>query len=100
MHVHENGYRGINCGDGFDGQHGIEEASSGAAQVLGNLDGHDAEVEELFDQARRDLLLVVHGAHQGRDVVLGELAHAGVEQVFFFGELGERRGLGIGLGQQ
>ena len=43
-----------------------------------------------------ELLFVVHGSDERCDLLFGELAHRGVEEILFFREFGER-GRKVGL---
>ena len=95
MHVDQDGDGGIDGGDGFDGQHGIKEGAAGAAHLLGNLDAHQAQFEELGDEAGGELLLVVHGADERGDGFLSEAADGSGEQQLLFRELRERGGVGM-----
>ena len=73
----------------------MEEAGAGAAVGLRDLDGHDAEVEQLVDERARDLGVLVHFPHERPDLGLGELADAVAENDFVFrGQQGQRR-LGV-----
>ena len=64
-----------------------------AAEGLGDLDAHDAEIEQLVDQRPRDLRLLVHLADERPDLRLGELADAVAEQLLVFGQDRERLGV-------
>ena len=57
----------------------MEERAAGAAVGLGDLDAHDAELEQLIDERARDLRLLVHFADERPDLRVGELAHAVAE---------------------
>ena len=90
VHVHKDSDGRIDGGDGFDGQHRVEEAAVRAFQGFGDLDAHEAELEELWDEMRSELLLVVHATHERLDLFPGKLLHRRVEERFLLGELGER----------
>ena len=96
LHVDEHAERRVDARQRFDGQHGVEQRGAGAAVFLGNLDAHDAEVEELRQQRRRHLGVFVHLAHERPHLAVGELVDAVGEEAFVVGQLGqgERRGGG------
>ena len=73
LHVDEHADRRVDRGQGFDGQHSVEEAGAGSAMRLGNLDAHDAQLEEPVDEGARHLRLVVHFADKGPDFARREL---------------------------
>ncbi len=56
----------------------------------GNLDAHQAEIEELRNQLGVKVLLLVHGANQGRDIFLRKLADGRAKELFIFRKQGER----------
>ena len=62
-----------------------------AAERLGNLDAHDAEVEQLVDERARDLRVLVHLADERPDFAIGELVDAVAEQPLVFGQRRQRR---------
>jgi hypothetical protein len=74
----------------------VKEARTAAAVRLGDLDPHDAEIEQLRDQRRRDLGVLVHVADQRSDFAVREFVDAVPEKPFVFGQRGEwlREGLG------
>ena len=90
MHVHQHGDGGVDGGNCLNGQHRVKETAARSAHLLGNLNAHQAQIEELLDQAISELLLVVHGANLRGDGLLGKLAHGREEEALFFGELRER----------
>ena len=47
--------------------------AAGAAIRLGNLDAHDAELEQLVDEAARDLRVLVHFTDERANAGVGEL---------------------------
>ena len=75
----------------------MEERAARPAVGLGDLDAHDAEVEQLFDQRLRDLRLLIHFADERPDLRGGELADAVAEDPFVFGEHGQGLGNGGGI---
>ena len=79
---------GVGLGEGFDGQDGVEEGSAGAAVLLGDFNAHEAEVEELFDEAGVHVGGIVHVADKRGDSVAGEVADGSLEEAFLFGEMG------------
>ena len=66
--------------------------AAGAAVRLGNLDGHDTEVEQLVDQGVRDLTRFVHLADMGAHLRIGERPDVGSEKVLILGQSAQRRG--------
>ena len=52
LHVDEHADRRVDPRQRLDRQHRVEEAGAGAAVALGDLDAHDAEVEQLVDERR------------------------------------------------
>ena len=75
----------------LDDEHGIEECRAGASPLIGDFDSHDAEVEETGDQVLRHRGVVVHLLDQRPDFFVGEIAHALLKHLLFFGEESERR---------
>ena len=74
----------------LDHEYGVEERRAGAAELLGNFDAHDAEVEEAGDEALVHHRVVVHLRDEGTNFFDGELAHALREHLLFFGKDGQR----------
>jgi hypothetical protein len=64
----------------------VKERRAGAAVALGNLDAHDAELEQLVDQRSRDLRVLVHFANLGTNFAVGEFVHAVAENDLVFGQ--------------
>ena len=60
--------------------------------ALGDLDAHEAEVEERRDQIVVERAGLVHGGGAGRDALPGEVEHGVAEEALLFGELGQARG--------
>ena len=56
---------------------------------LGDLDPHQAELEELGNQGRIELRGLLHRLHARADLTLGEVAYRALEDPFFFGEVRE-----------
>ena len=69
----------------------LEEGAALPAVLLGDLDPHQAHLEELLDDVLAEDAGLVHLAHVGADLFAGELAHGGLEELFVFGERGQRR---------
>ena len=67
-----------------------KKVRAGAAVGFGNLDAHDAEVEELVDELAGHLRLLVHVADERPDLSIGELVHAVAEQRFVVGQRRQR----------
>ena len=82
---------GIDPRERFDGQHGVEERGAGAAVALGDLDAHDAELEQLVDELAGHLGVLVHLADERPDLAVGEFVDAVAEQRFVFGQTRQRR---------
>ena len=93
MHVHHQRHARINRRERLDGQHRIEKAASGAAQLFGNLNGHQPQFEEPLHQPRGQVLFLVHGAHQRSNRLLGKLPDGGIKKVFFFRKLSQCQGV-------
>ena len=68
LHVDKDADGGIDGGDLFDSEDGFEEGSGGATVLLGNLDAHEAEVEELADEGRVQVLRLIHVTDEGGDL--------------------------------
>ncbi len=61
--------------------------------MFGNLDAHQAELEELFEQRVIEDRLFVHLFRQRTNFVVGKLADVVAEQNLVLGERGKRRGI-------
>ncbi len=72
----------------------MEECRAGAAQRLGDLDGHDAEIEELIDELVWYFRLFIHVAHERPQFAIGELVHAAAKQRFVVAERRQGRRCG------
>ena len=90
LHVDQNADRWVDRGDLFHGKNGLEKGSPGTTVLDGDFDAHQAEIEELRNQLGVKVLLLVHGANQGRDIFLGKLADGGAKELFVFRKQGER----------
>ena len=51
-----------------------------ASELVRDLDTHDAQVEELSNQMTGNRPMLIHFAHEGRDLTVGELTNAIAEQ--------------------
>ena len=90
LHVDEHADRRVDARQRLDRQDGMEERRAAAAVALGDLDAHDAEVEQLVDERARDLGVLVHLADERPDLAVRELVHAVAEQPFVFGQRRQR----------
>jgi hypothetical protein len=91
LHVHVDGSRRVHPGQLLDGQHRHEDGPGAASVLLGHLDTHEAELEELGDEVRPKMGRLVHLLHVGTDIGLGKLADRVPEHGFFFGQDGQSR---------
>ena len=91
LHVDQHAHRRIDCGDLFHGQDGLEKSSPGAPVFDGDFNAHQAKIEELRNQLRVKVLLLIHGTDHGSDIFLGKLAHGCAKELFVFRKQGERR---------
>jgi hypothetical protein len=91
LHVDQDADRWVDGRDLFDGENGLEKGSRGATVFDGDFDAHQAEVEELRNQLGMEVLLLVHGADQRRDIILRKLADGRAKQLFIFRKQGEGR---------
>ncbi len=71
----------------------MEEPSAGAAVGLGDLDAHDAEIEEAIDERARNLGLFVHLADERLDLFLGKRADAVTKDDLVLGQDRQRLGM-------
>ena len=95
LDVHEHAHGGVHARQRLDRQHRVEERGARAAEALGNLHAHDAEVEQPGQQARVEAGLLVHGPDERPDLLRGEVEDGVVEEPFV---LGKRRKSGRGSG--
>ena len=86
LHVDEHADRRIDARQRFDREHRVEERAAGAAEAFRHLDAHHAELEQLLDQLRRELRVLVHLARERADFLVGELVNAVAENHFVFGQ--------------
>jgi hypothetical protein len=75
----------------LDRQDGVKEAGTTTTERVRDLDAHDAEVEQLLDEAFRDACPVIHLADQRSHLTAGKVAHGVTEEPFVRCELGQRR---------
>ena len=98
LHVDEDADRRVDARQLLDGEHRVEERAAGAAVALGDLDAHDAELEQLVDERRA-------GSSRARPsrgraagpAPVGELADAVAEDRFVFGQDGQRLCVSCGI---
>ena len=69
----------------------LEKAAALAAVLLGDLDAHQAQFEELPDEVFAEDAGLIHFAHVRADLLAREPAHGVVEELFVFGQLRQRR---------
>ena len=102
LHVDDHAGGCIHARQFFDGQDRFEELGGASAVLLGNLNAHQAELEEIVDEIFVEDALLVHLLHQRTDLLVGELADVVAEENFIFGErgsgAGERLQSGFGHG--
>ena len=84
MDVNEETDGGIYRGEGFDGKNSVKECAAAAAELLGNLDAHEAELEEPEEELGVELLVFVHAANERRNLVSGELPDGVTKESFIF----------------
>ena len=89
LNIDENAHGWIHCRNLLDSENSFEERAGSPAVLLGNLDAHQAEVEEFAEKFGIELLCFVHFADERSDVGAGEVADGGAEEEFVGGELGE-----------
>ena len=94
LDIDDEGDGGVDGGEGFDGEDGVKEGSAGTVVFCGDFDAEEAEFSKGGDEAGEEVLVLVHLADVGRDGLGGEAADGGLEEEFFFGEVGERGGSG------
>ena len=63
--VDHDGHGRVHARQLLDGGNGGGEVHAGAAELLGDLDAHQALLEQLLDQLRVHLLGLVHVPHLG-----------------------------------
>jgi len=70
------------------------ERASRTAELFGQFNPHQSQLEELRGERRVHLAGLFHGADPGADLRFGEVGHGGAEEGFFLGEDGQRGGEG------
>ena len=90
LDVDDHAGRRVHSGQLFDGKYRLEELGSASAILLGNLDAHQTELEELVDEVFVEDALLIHLLHQGTDSFVGKLADVIAEENFVFGQRRER----------
>ena len=89
LHVDDDAGGGVDARQFLDRQDRFEEFRAASAVLLGNLNAHQAELEEIVDQVFVEDALFVHLFDQRTDLLVGELADVVAEENFVFGESGE-----------
>ncbi len=92
LHIDDNSRRGIDTRQLLHRQDGLEERACSAAVLLGHLDAHQAQLEELVDQRVLEHALLVHLLYVRTHALVGELADSVAKQHFIFGERDQRSG--------
>ena len=100
LHVDDHARRGIHRGQLLHRQNGLEETAALAAVFLGDLDAHQAHFEKLADEVFAEDAGFIHFADVRADLFAREFAHGGLEELFVFGERGERTRRGVGHGRR
>ena len=72
----------------------MTERAAGAVVFLGDLDGHDAELEQRLDERLRNRRVLVHLPYEGPDLAVGELVDAVGEQLLVVVEARGARSFG------
>ena len=94
LHVDDHAGRGVHARQFFHRQDRLEELGAASAVLLGNLNAHQAKLEEIMDEIFVEDGLLVHLLHQRTNFLVGELADVVAEEDFVFGERGQRGGRG------
>lgn len=95
VHVDEDADAGVSAGELLDADDGRGEVHAGAAVLLGDLDAHEALLEELLYNGGVHLLGFVHVSRLGEDDLVGELGHGFGHGGFYFGEVADGGGRDI-----
>ena len=69
----------------------MKQRAAGAAVLLGDLDAHEAHLEELLDQRRVDLAVALHLLHERPHFVVREAGDGVAEHHLVVGEDRQRR---------
>ena len=86
LHIDHNSRRRIDARQFFDRQDGLEERACSSAVLLGHLDAHQAQLEELVDERVLEHAFLVHLLHVRTHALVGKLAYRIAKQHFIFGE--------------
>ena len=68
LDIDHHAYRGVDGGDLFDREDGVEKGSTGAAVLLRDLNAHETKLKEFLDKAGVHLLRLIHFADQRSDL--------------------------------
>ena len=90
MDVDVDGGRGVDPRQFLDRERRQEDGAACTTELLGHLDPHDPQLEELGDQLRPHLGRFVHLMDVRRNLGLGEFADGFAKEGFLFGEHGQR----------
>ena len=85
LHVDQHAAGSVDVRQLLHHQRGIEKRGAGAAPLIRHFDGHDAQLEEVVDEGLVHDRVVVHAVNEGADLFHGEVAHALLEHLLFFG---------------
>ena len=94
LHVDDDAGGSVHARQFLDRQNRFEELGAASAVLLGNLDAHQAELEEIVDEIFVEDALLVHLLDQRTNLLVGKLADVVAEKNFVFGERGQRGGGG------
>src|SRR5205807_1771182 len=90
LHVDNDPGRGVGAGKFLDREDGFEEFTAATTILLGNLNSHQAQVEELLNQILVENALLVHFLGERTNALFGELADVIAKQDFVFSERSQR----------
>ena len=90
LHVHEDADRRVHARNRFDSQHRLHEGAAHAAVRFGDLDRHDAEVEQQRDQVLVEGGPLVHLPHAWPYLTVGEGINGVPEQPLVVGQNRQR----------
>src|SRR5208337_1092096 len=94
LHVDDDAGRCVHTRQFLDGQNRFEELRAASAELLGNLDAHQAELKEIVNEVFVEDALLVHFLDQRTNLLVSKLADVVAEKNFVFGERGQRGGGG------